>query len=102
MEEVYANKAAQGGGEEEELHYVDVRFVMLHSPLASNPDVIRGMDSKTAVYAQIRPHQTGSGGGEPQEENVYAETVSSAQTGAREEVMAELSLTDAKDFLGES
>lgn len=87
MEVVYANKAAQGAGEEEELHYVDVRSIRLHSPLASNPgeDIIRGMDSKTAVYAQIRPHHTGSGDGEPQEENVYAENVSSALTGAGEE-----------------
>ncbi|KAG7270379.1 hypothetical protein CRUP_003933 [Coryphaenoides rupestris] len=100
MEVVYASMAAQGGGEGEDLHYVDVRFVMLHSPLASNPDIIRGLDSKTAVYAQIRPHQTESGNGEPREENIYAETVSSGRTGAGEEVMAERSLSDAKDFGG--
>ena len=92
--EVYANKPVQGGGNKEDLHYMDVRCVMLHTTLASKPgaDFIRGMNSKTAVYAQICLHQAGSRDGEPQEENIDAETVSSGQTGAREEGMAERSV----------
>ncbi|KAK0149149.1 Sialoadhesin [Merluccius polli] len=97
VEVVYANKAAldEGG---EELHYVDVSFVMLDAPLAAYPrlDFIRGLNSKTPEYAQIRPHPIGSGDGEPQEEDVYAECVSTGQTGVRE-VMVEGSQTDMKD-----
>ncbi|KAJ3597949.1 hypothetical protein NHX12_001464 [Muraenolepis orangiensis] len=57
MEVVYAYQSAlDRRGEEEDLHYVNVIF----TPLAENPEVdyIRGMDSKTAEYAQIRPHHT--------------------------------------------
>ncbi|KAJ3597943.1 hypothetical protein NHX12_001460 [Muraenolepis orangiensis] len=72
MEVVYAYQSAlDRRGEEEDLHYVNVIF----TPLAENPEVdyIRGMDSKTAEYAQIRPHRTGSGDGETQEEEeLYA------------------------------
>ncbi|KAK0152460.1 hypothetical protein N1851_006022 [Merluccius polli] len=97
VEVVYANKAAldEGG---EELHYVDVSFVMLDAPLAAYPrlDFIRGLNSKTPEYAQIRPRPIGSGDGEPQEEDVYAECVSTGQTGVRE-VMVEGSQTDMKD-----
>lgn len=99
MEVVYTNNAVlDEGGEEEELHYVNVSFATLHTPLAANAeeDLIRGMDSKTAEYAQIRSHCTGNGDGEPQEEAVYVECVPSGQMGARE-VTAEGSLTDAKD-----
>ena len=104
-EVVYGNKVALdgGGGGRDELQYVDLSFVMLQAQPAANPgvDFIRGMDSKTAEYAQIRPHHTGSGEGEPQEEEVYAECASYDQTGARE-VEAEGLPTDAKDSETES
>ncbi|CAL8261871.1 unnamed protein product [Boreogadus saida] len=106
-EVVYGNNAvldAAGGGNEEELQYVDLSFVLLQALPAANPgvDLIRGMDSKTDEYAEVRPHPTGSGEGEPQEEEVYAECVSYGQTSAGEEVMAEGSLRDAKDSETES
>ncbi|XP_059921326.1 myelin-associated glycoprotein-like [Gadus macrocephalus] len=105
-EVVYGNNAVLDavGGKEEELQYVDLSFILLQALPAANPgvDLIRGMDSKTDEYAEIRPHPTGSGEGEPQEEEVYAECVSYGQTSAREEVMAEGSLIDAKDSETES
>ena len=103
---VYGNKAAidAGEGKEEDLHYVDLSFVMPQASPAAYPgvDLVRGMDSKTPEYAKIRSHHTGNGDGEPQEEEVYAECVSYGQTVTREEVMAEGSLTDANDSGTES
>ncbi|CAL8336572.1 unnamed protein product [Gadus morhua 'NCC'] len=105
-EVVYGNNAVLDavGGKEEELQYVDLSFILLQALPAANPgvDLIRGMDSKTDEYAEIRPHPTGSGEGEPQEEEVYAECVSYGQTSAGEEVMAEGSLIAAKDSETES
>ncbi|XP_030226838.1 myelin-associated glycoprotein isoform X6 [Gadus morhua] len=105
-EVVYGNNAVLDavGGKEEELQYVDLSFILLQALTAANPgvDLIRGMDSKTDEYAEIRPHPTGSGEGEPQEEEVYAECVSYGQTSAGEEVMAEGSLIAAKDSETES
>ncbi|XP_070823057.1 B-cell receptor CD22-like [Chaetodon trifascialis] len=70
---IYANKAIleqEGAAEEDLVHYANVDFVKLQANAEDKlgQGEIRGLDSKTSEYAQIRLESRGSNGGSASEE----------------------------------